>query len=91
MLVTVRFWDDRQQTLAFPLQRKRGYTAYSFPKEKILTYLVEVITRDGNVIETWKHHFWTELITIGDSDAAAFKSSSSVSSQPMHESVIEHP
>ena len=91
MLVTVRFWNDKQQTLSFPLDRKRGCTAYFFSKEKILTYLVQVITQDGKIIETWKHHFWTELITVGDSKADASSSSSSVSSQPMQGSVIEHP
>ena len=65
---TVRFWDDEQEMLFYPIDRKRGYTAFFFPKEKILTYRVDVRTKEGELIESWKHHFWTELINIGSKE-----------------------
>ena len=64
--VTVRFWDDTQQEIVDPIQRKRGYQAFYFPKKKILTYRVQVVSKEKEVIETWKHQFWTERIDIGD-------------------------
>jgi hypothetical protein len=64
--VTVRFWDDTQQEIVDPIQRKRGYQAFYFPKKKILTYRVQVVTKEKEVIETWNHQFWTERIDIGD-------------------------
>jgi hypothetical protein len=85
----VRFWDDTQKSISFPLTKKRGYHACFFPKEKILTYRVRVFERDGRLIETWQHHFWTELIEVGSKEAS--RSSSSVSSQPMQESVKDTP
>jgi len=65
-VVCVRFWDDSEQVLMDPIQRKRGYHAYYFPKKKILTYRVQVISKENEIIETWKHHFWTERIEIGE-------------------------
>ncbi len=64
LAITVRFWDDTQQEITEPLSRKRGYQAYSFPKKKILTYRVQVVTKEDEIIETWKHHFWTEQIDV---------------------------
>lgn len=65
--ISVRFWDDTQREIVRPAAKKRGYCAYFFPNEKILTYRVRVRTQDGEIIESWNHHFWTELIEIGDS------------------------
>jgi hypothetical protein len=83
----VRFWSDQQKTYLLPISKKRGYTAIFFPKEKILTYRVQMISKEGDVVETWKHHFWTDLIEVGETPS----NSSSVSSQPMHESVMDRP
>ena len=63
---TVRFWDDTEQERIEPIQRKRGSHAFYFPKKRILTYRVQVISKDQEIIETWKHHFWTERIDIGE-------------------------
>lgn len=70
LVVSVRFWDDSQKEFEFPLSKKRGVQAYFFSKEKILTYRVQAISKDQEVIETWKHHFWTELIDVGNSAEA---------------------
>jgi hypothetical protein len=91
LAVSVRFWSDTQKEISYPLPKKRGYCAYFFPNEKILTYRVRVLTREGTVLESWNHHFWTQLIEVGDSASAAESSNSSVSSQPIQESVIDKP
>jgi len=67
LFATVRFWDDTEQDFVEPIQRKRGYHAFYFPRKKILTYRVQVVSKDQDIIETWKHHFWTERIEIGES------------------------
>jgi len=97
MDVTVRLWDDTQQTIRHDMGRKRDVKAFYFPShekdKRILTYRVEVLTREGKVLETWKHHFWTELIEI-DGKASfpeAKRMSSSVSSQPKQGSVTDTP
>lgn len=64
LAITVRFWDDTEKEIVDQIPRKRGYQAYYFPKKKILTYRVDVISKGNEVLETWKHHFWTEHIDI---------------------------
>lgn len=98
LCLTVRLWDDTQDVIFHRVERKRDYAAFFFSNEnpekdrRILTYRVQVLNGEGEVIETWKHHFWTELIEIGrQSRSAPALSSSSVSSQPMQESVMETP
>lgn len=88
LVATVRLWDDTQTVKTFSIERKRGYRALFFSKQRILTYRVDVVTADGELIETWKHQFWTELIEVG---RPADTNSSRVSSQPRQESVIESP
>ena len=66
IVADVRFWDDTEQKKVEPIQRKRGSHAFYFPKKKILTYRVQVISKDQEIIEIWKHHFWTERIEIGE-------------------------
>lgn len=85
LALTVRFWDEEQIVQTLPLLRRRGTRALFFQGKKILTYRVDVITANGEILESWLHQFWTELIDVGK------RRSSSVSSQPMHESVIERP
>lgn len=66
---TVRFWDNEEKVIEEHVNYRRGSTAYAFSeadRNKILTYKVEVVTEDGEIVETWKHHFWTERIVISD-------------------------
>ena len=91
IVATIRFWGEEQIVEKLPLARKRGYKAYFFPNRKILTYRVQVVDAKGAVVEVWNHQFWTELIEVGDKTHDAERSSSSVSSQPMQESVIDTP
>ncbi len=95
MLITVRLWDNSEQIFSRRVERKRDYIELFFSTEdknlRILTYKVEVFTKDKELLEVWKHHFWTELIDVKDNRSSARKRSSSVSSQPKQGSVIETP
>lgn len=96
LLITVRLWDNTQDVLFKPVDRRRGYAAYYYSNKdpcidrRILTYRVQVLNSKGEIIETWKHHFWTELIDV-ESLSSAQRSSPSVSSQPKQGSVIDTP
>jgi hypothetical protein len=95
MLITVRLWNNSEQIFSRSVERKRDYIDLFFPTEdknlRILTYKVEVFTKDKELLEVWKHHFWTELIDVKDNRSSARQRSSAVSSQPKQGSVIETP
>lgn len=82
--LTVRFWDNTEEVIDHFIHRTRSYAAFNFYKKKILTYRIEVVNGQDEVIETWEHQFWTELINID-------RKSLSVSSHPRHGSVMETP
>jgi hypothetical protein len=69
LTITVHFWDQEEKKIEHPIDRRRGYASFFFsnptkdPVKKILTYKVEIFKKDQTILETWKHHFWTELIT----------------------------
>jgi len=69
--LTVRFWDNEQEVIKYTLDRKRSYASFFFEnkkrkrKKKILTYKIDVISEKGEILQTWKHQFWTELINVG--------------------------
>ena len=70
LILTVRFWDNTQDVFVTKMEKKRGYVIYKFqdpthnkPK-KILTYKVDVVNEDGEIVEQWKHQFWKKLIKI---------------------------
>lgn len=88
---TVRFWDQSEKEIWIPVERKRDALALSFPSQekKLLTYRVQVFDAQGELVETWNHHFWTQCIDIDRS--APHRSSEEVSSQPKQASVIETP
>src|SRR3989344_8538316 len=64
LIATVRLWNNTQTTLNLPIDRKRDTAAFFFPNatsdidRKILTYLVQVTTSNGEIGATWEHHFW---------------------------------
>ncbi len=95
--LTVRFWDDTQKTIQQPIERKRDFAVFFFPhdeEKKILTYRVEAIGKNGEIVGLWEHQFWTKLIDVGgasDSFSPAQRSIPSVSSQERQGSVIETP
>jgi hypothetical protein len=88
--ITVRFWDNTEAKLVQKLGRRRGSNSFFYPnpghikEKKILTYKIDVVAGDGEIIEVWKHQLWTELISVDSTN-------SSVSFQPKQESVIEVP
>ena len=86
-VATIRFWDHSEQVVTCPVERKRDTTAFFFPG-KILTYLVQIVSNSGEVVETWEHPFWTKRFA---SFSSAERMSDSVSSQPMQASVIDTP
>ncbi|MDE3045812.1 MAG: hypothetical protein KGJ02_04115 [Verrucomicrobiota bacterium] len=69
LIATIRLWDNTQKSYVVAIERKRGYEAIDLPmadkEHRILTYLVQVVNRQGEVVDQWKHHFWTELIKVG--------------------------
>ena len=85
LVLTVRFWDNTEEVQYLPILHSRSYAAFPFyDGKKILTYRLQVINRNEEVVETWEHHFWTTLIDVD-------RNSASVSSQPKQGSVIETP
>ncbi len=70
LMLTVRFWDNRQEVLVRKIDQKRGYDSFYFEdktkdkKKRILTYRVVVVNEDGEIVDDWKHQFWTDLIEI---------------------------
>jgi hypothetical protein len=83
LILTVRFWDNTEEVLSKPIQKSHGYASFSFLNaRKILTYRIQVVDWEGNVVENWEHHFWTKWID--------FKRDS-VSSHPIQGSVIDIP
>ncbi len=70
MITTIRFWDNKQDVFVHKISSKRGYISYKFQDntenktKKILTYKVDVLNEDGDLVDQWKHQFWKELIKI---------------------------
>lgn len=98
MVATVRLWDNTQTVYREVLERKRDGKALYFANDqagidrRILTYCVQVFDRNGEEVDKWEHHFWTELIDIGDDSSRSAQSMrDSVSSHPIQESVIDTP
>jgi hypothetical protein len=63
--VNVRFWNEQEKRVQVPLENKRGSTALWFPHQEILTYRVDAVSWNGEIISTWEHQFWTRWIEIG--------------------------
>ncbi len=84
LILTVRFWDSSEQVIFHPLQEMKSYAAFNFFEKRILTYRIQVVDFEDEIVETWEHHFWTQLIDVD-------RSKVSVSSQPKQGSVIDTP
>ena len=96
VITTVRLWDSTQEVFEDEICRKRDVIAYPLSwkegeEKRILTYKVQVFNAAGKQVRIWEHHLWTELIEIGQSNSSAHNTSSSVSLQPIQESVTETP
>ncbi len=70
MKLQVRFWDQTQKEELCVLDKKRGYAAFFFENDKklqdkkILTYRIEIHSKDNELVEEWVHQFWTESISV---------------------------
>lgn len=82
LVLTARFSDQTELTFEEPIQKSWGYAEFQFPHH-LLTYRIQVINHWDEVVEIWEHQLWTQLIDI--------ESKNSVSSQPIHGSVIDTP
>ncbi|MGB7978044.1 MAG: hypothetical protein WCF19_02660 [Chlamydiales bacterium] len=69
LVLTVRFWDNEEEVISRPMQQARGYTAFNFFNERILTYRIQVVDQDEEILETWEHQFWTKLIDVDQAES----------------------
>jgi len=67
LLFTVRLWDQTEHTYRYEIDQKRGFAAMFFsekdPAKKLLTYKIDILDKEENILEVWEHQFWVELIT----------------------------
>jgi len=67
--VMVRFWDNSEEEQQVAVETKRSNTALAFPlkaaRGHILTYRVVAKDGEGQIVSSWNHPLWTELIQIG--------------------------
>lgn len=82
LALTARFPDQTELVFSEPVKKTWGYAEFQFPR-RLMTYRIQVINQWDEVVETWEHQLWTELIDIESND--------SVSSHPMHGSVMDTP
>ncbi len=60
----IRFWDESEEVVEWEVERRRDGRALDFEKKKILTYQVEVVGKEGGILEVWEHQFWTKWIEV---------------------------
>ncbi len=78
MFLTVRFWNNLQETKIIPLQKSWGTQAFFFSNPKleknlkILTYRIQIVSDKGELIEEWKQQLWTRLIDIDNEEENNF-------------------
>ncbi len=77
VFLTVRFWNNTEVTKEHRLHARKGRKLFFFSNKarekqnKILTYRIQVKTKDGEIVDSWKHQFWTEVIDV-DSDQDSY-------------------
>lgn len=64
LVTTVRFWDQKEEVIQYPMDRRRDITSFFFENRRILTYRVDVLNAQGATVSTWEHHFWTKKIVV---------------------------
>ncbi len=67
MYLTVRFWDSTEEVFQYPITKKRDIKTYFFKKQKgkkLLTYKIDIVSKENKIVDTWKHQLWKELITV---------------------------
>lgn len=81
----VRFWDQQEEEIIQLLAKPFDVKSFSFPERQVLTYLVQILSKEETEIACWEHQFWTEKIEV------KCDRRKETSSQPKQESVIETP
>ena len=70
LVLDILYKDYTQETVSYPLARRRGVFTYALLGEKyhekggFLTYKAELRDQEGAVVQQWKQQLWTELIVI---------------------------
>ena len=63
MQLQIRFWNGTEKLLHHDIRRKRDFISYFFSKERILTYRIDIFTKEEALLESWIHQLWTPLIS----------------------------
>lgn len=69
LILHVRYGNRELDTLTIPLKSSRGYWVYRLVNEEywcrdgILAFQAQ-LCRDGELLEQWSHHLWSEIIDI---------------------------
>ncbi|WP_194848456.1 hypothetical protein [Candidatus Neptunochlamydia vexilliferae] len=70
LVLDILYKDHSQETVCYPVTRKRGVVTFSLLGEKFqetkgfLTYKATIQTPDGEVLKEWKQQLWADLIVI---------------------------
>ena len=73
-VLTVRFWNNIQDMISFPIEGRKGTKVFYFEdktkdkSKKILTYKIDILSQNGEVLETWEHQFWKKRIDFQTED-----------------------
>jgi hypothetical protein len=72
LVLHVIYWDYSQETCRFPIKKRGGYHLFPLLREKFeekkgfLTYMAEIVDKEGRVYAEWKHQLWVNLITFDE-------------------------
>jgi hypothetical protein len=64
LIAKIRLWNTKEEVVIRPIERKRDSCSLFFPRQQILTYLIQAVDAKGEVLSEWKHQFWTEWIDV---------------------------
>lgn len=68
--LTLRYRNREQVVKRFPLKKRKGQISYRLKndefleKKGILTYRLQVVSDKDQVLETWEHQLWTNLLDV---------------------------
>lgn len=68
IFLTARLWDNTTRIYKYRISKKQGYVTMYFssknPNKKLLTYKVEVINAENQLVECVENQFWTEKVDV---------------------------
>lgn len=68
------YWNYSEEIIEFPIDQRVGYEVFRIYQQKfaetggILTYMAQIVDKNGEVFQQWKHQLWVNLIHITDED-----------------------